>query len=123
MSGENQANCPRMQTRGHHTWLCLLSLIVLACCASTARAQGGPPLLTDDPGTPGPGHWEINLAATMERGRAGRTFELPLLDITYGVGERIQLKFEAPWVPATGAGRRDSTRPRRRAGGPQMAFL
>src|ERR1043166_1936442 len=98
MSGENQANCPRMQTRGHHTWLCLLSLIVLACCASTARAQGGPPLLTDDPGTPGPGPWEINLAATRERGRAGGTFELPLLDINYGVGERIQLKFEAPWV-------------------------
>jgi len=28
-----------------------------------ARAQGGPPMVTDDPDTPGDGHWEINLAA------------------------------------------------------------
>ena len=26
------------------------------------RGQGGPPMITDDPGTPGPGKWEINLA-------------------------------------------------------------
>jgi hypothetical protein len=26
----------------------------------TAHAQDGPPMITDDPGTPGDGHWEIN---------------------------------------------------------------
>ena len=31
-----------------------------------ALAQGGPPFLTDDPGTPGDGRWEINLAFTSE---------------------------------------------------------
>jgi hypothetical protein len=71
---------------------------MLVICSGTAWGQGGPPLLTDDPGTPGPHHWEINIAATMERSRTRRLFELPLVDINYGVGERIQLKFEAPWL-------------------------
>jgi hypothetical protein len=30
-------------------------------------AQGGPPLLTDDPDTPGPRHWEINLSLSSSR--------------------------------------------------------
>ena len=61
-------------------------------------AQGGPPLLTDDPGTPGDGRWEVNLALTVEKSRNARIFEAPLLDLNYGVGERIQLKAELPWL-------------------------
>ena len=62
-------------------------------------AQGGPPLITDDPGTPGDGVWEINVAFTAEKGAEGEwLLEAPLLDINYGVGERIQLKLETPWV-------------------------
>jgi hypothetical protein len=75
------------------------------CCASglalmveRARAQGGPPLITEDPGTPGDGRWEINLAFTVEKLRTETLFEAPLLDINYGLGERIQLKYEIPWV-------------------------
>jgi len=60
--------------------------------------QAGPPLLTDDPGTPGDGHWEINLAFTVVNRRSQILFEAPLLDINYGLGERIQLKYEVPWV-------------------------
>ena len=61
-------------------------------------AQGGPPLITDDPGTPGDGVWEINLAFAAEKGAEGEwLFEAPLLDINYGVGG-IQHKFEVPWV-------------------------
>ena len=43
--------------------------------------------------------WEINFALSTEK-TAGNEwlFEAPLLDINYGVGERIQLKFEVPWV-------------------------
>jgi len=62
-----------------------------------ALAQAGPPLLTDDPGTPGDGHWEINLAWTSERSADLHVSELPLADINFGVGERVQLKFELPW--------------------------
>lgn len=76
----------------------LLVLAAVVYHSPSALAQGGPPLLTDDPGTPGPRRWEINLAATIERRRGEWSLEAPLLDINYGVGERIQLKFELPWL-------------------------
>lgn len=65
---------------------------------SPAFAHAGPPLLTHDPGTPGDGHWENNVAITVEKARTHQRFEAPLLDLNYGWGERIQLKFEVPWV-------------------------
>ena len=80
-------------------WPKLLLISALAAATSCAAfAQGGPPLITDDPGTPGNGHWEINLAATIEKRRAGRLFEAPLADINYGLGNHIQLKLEIPWL-------------------------
>lgn len=33
----------------------------------TILMQGGPPLITDDPDTPGNRHWEINLGFILER--------------------------------------------------------
>lgn len=71
---------------------------LLALAPIAGRAQGGPPLITDDPGTPGPGHWEINTAWTIEH-RPGETRqETPLVDANYGVGEHLQLKYEASWL-------------------------
>src|SRR5437588_8492170 len=70
----------------------------MTLCASPAVAQGGPPLITDDPDTPGPGYWEINLAALLEKTRTQRHVEVPRVDLNYGVGRRIQVKFEMPWV-------------------------
>jgi hypothetical protein len=66
--------------------------------ASTAVfAQGGPPLVTDDPETPGDGHWEINLA-TIGAHTSGRwDIAAPDADINYGWGEHIQLKVDVPW--------------------------
>jgi len=55
-------------------------------------------MLTDDPDTPGPGRWEINLAYTGERTAVERNTELPLLDLNYGVGPSIQLKYETAWL-------------------------
>jgi hypothetical protein len=75
-----------------------LPLLLLAAAAGRAGAQGGPPLVTDDPGTPGPGHWEVNFAVTYEGTDHERPYELPLLDVNYGWGERVQLKFEVPYV-------------------------
>jgi hypothetical protein len=71
--------------------LCLLGTIPLL-------AQGGPPLLTDDPGTPGNRNWEINVSSTQFWSRPERELELPLLDINYGLGDRIQLKYEVPYL-------------------------
>lgn len=73
----------------------------MAGCIIVARAQGGPPFITDDPGTPGAGHWEINVGWNGEYRVAGGDYELPNLDMNYGWGERLQLKFEIPLAAAT----------------------
>ena len=41
---------------------CATLLLVLLFVPLDLFAQGGPPLVTDDPGTPGNGNWEINAA-------------------------------------------------------------
>jgi len=82
-----------------------LALAVLLGLQTTSRGQGGPPLLTDDPGTPGDGVWELNLAAAMERVSTETRWEAPLLDLNYGVGERTQLKLEIPWLTLDEDGR------------------
>jgi hypothetical protein len=51
-------------------------------------------LLTDDPDTPGPNHWEINVATTSENLQHEWIFGTPLLDMNYGVGDLIQLKYQ-----------------------------
>lgn len=60
--------------------------------------QAGPPLITDDPGTPGDGNWEINIGFTIEKLKTETSYEAPILDINYGLGERLQLKYEVPWL-------------------------
>lgn len=59
-----------------------------------ARGQGGPPMLTDDPGTPGDGKFEINLAIAFEHRPNETSFDAPTIDINYGVGDRIQLNLQ-----------------------------
>lgn len=78
---------------GNLSWfaLCLLGPLPLI-------AQGGPPLLTDDPGTPGNRNWEINTSSTQFWSNTERELQIPLLDINYGVGERIQLKYQLPYL-------------------------
>jgi hypothetical protein len=68
------------------------------CCAC---AQGGPPFITDDPGTPGNKHWEINFGWTADHNPANAYYEIPDIDMNYGWGDRIQLKYELPAVAAT----------------------
>lgn len=75
-----------------------VAAIALLLGVSPARAQGGPPLITDDPDTPGPGYWEINVSAFVERRAQVSNVELPRVDVNYGVGRRVQLKIEAPWI-------------------------
>ena len=78
--------------------LLFLFAICVAAVPRQAVAQAGPPLLTDDPDTPGNGHWEINVAWTLSQNRTSRLFGTPLLDINYGLGQRLQLKAEVPWL-------------------------
>ena len=72
--------------------------MILASASEPAFAQSSPPLLTNNPGTPGSGRWEINIGFAMERLHHETLYEAPILDINYGLGERVQLKYEIPWV-------------------------
>jgi len=71
---------------------------------ATARAQGGPPMMTDDPGTPDRGQWEINLAWTVTRADSQLEREAPLIDINYGLRDDVELKYEIPWIVTDGTG-------------------
>ncbi len=61
-------------------------------------AFASPPLLTDDPDTPGDKRWEINVALTLDKLLTESTYEAPNLDLNYGVGDNIQIKYEIPWL-------------------------
>jgi len=63
---------------------------------SLETSPQSPPLDVDDPGTPGCNKWEINLLTNGDFTRAENKFELPLLDINYGIGDNLQLKYEVP---------------------------
>ena len=65
-----------------------------ACAARIAFGQGGPPMITDDPGTPGNGKWENNLAITFEHRSNEASLDVPEIDLNYGVGEHIQLTLQ-----------------------------
>jgi hypothetical protein len=73
-------------------------LALLLFAPVSLMAQGGPPLLTDDPGTPGNNNWEVNLGYTSDRQSADNYYEAPILDMNYGLGDRVQLKYEMPFV-------------------------
>jgi hypothetical protein len=77
---------------------------------ASAHAQGGPPLVTDDPDTPGNGNWEINAAIIGEKHQQRWDLAAPDLDINYGWGEHVQLKVDLNWATA------DSEQGRRMSG-------
>jgi hypothetical protein len=68
--------------------------VSLACAARIAFGQGGPPMITDDPGTPGSGKWENNFAIIFEHRSSETPIDAPEIDLNYGVGDRIQLTLQ-----------------------------
>jgi hypothetical protein len=81
--------------------VCLFTAVLLP---RVAHADAGPPYLTNDPGTPGNDNWEINLASmqSIERGQA--SYQVPQIDLNFGLGDRIQLSYEIPYVVQTSTG-------------------
>jgi hypothetical protein len=82
-------------------FLLLLPLLGAACAGVQCCAQGGPPFITDDPGTPGNHHWEINFGWIANHNPGQSYYEIPDVDMNYGWGDRIQLKYEIPLAAAT----------------------
>jgi hypothetical protein len=60
-------------------------------------AVSSPPMEMDDPGTPGHRGIEVNFVGSQSRAGLSRVSEI-LLDANYGIGDRIQLKYERPYV-------------------------
>ncbi|MBS1724982.1 MAG: hypothetical protein JSS66_18740 [Armatimonadetes bacterium] len=75
-----------------------LTAVTLAVSAACALAQGGPPMLTDDPGTPPVGGFELNVAYTTHATHDRLEAERPLIDLAYGATMNVQLKIEGPWL-------------------------
>jgi hypothetical protein len=91
----------RLQTT---TALVLCLLAVVLCSPSAARGQAGPPYLSNDPGTPGNTNWEINIAAMPIISRGVGSYQVPQIDLNYGLGKRIQLTYEIPYIVQTSTG-------------------
>jgi len=75
----------------------LFALLLPLGAPALALAQAGPPYLSNDPGTPGNGHWEINLAAVPTVGQGYGVYQLPQIDINYGLGDRVQLTYQGAY--------------------------
>jgi hypothetical protein len=69
--------------------------MLVAAVARIAFGQGGPPMITDDPGTPGNGKWEDNLAVIFGHRPNETSIDLPEIDLNYGVGDHIQLTLQS----------------------------
>jgi hypothetical protein len=80
-------------------------LVALLRCPDAALAQAGPPFLTNDPGTPGDANWEINLGSMQTVARGSSAYQVPQIDLNFGVGDRIQLTYEIPYVFQETSGR------------------
>jgi hypothetical protein len=55
-------------------------------------------MITDDPGTPGNGHWENNVAIAFEHPPNEWLIDAPGVDLNYGWGDHIQLNLETASV-------------------------
>ncbi len=78
--------------------------MLVASVARIAFGQGGPPMITDDPGTPGNGKWEDNLAIIFGHRPDETSIDLPEIDLNYGVGNHIQLTLQTAPVLLKGSG-------------------
>jgi hypothetical protein len=87
----------RLATR-KTTVLLICVIAALLHLPGVVRAQGGPPFLTNDPGTPGNANWEINLSSMQTIARGVSSYQLPQIDLNFGLGDRIQLTYEIPYV-------------------------
>ena len=70
------------------------AVVLTAVFGLVVPGAAGPPFVTDDPDTPEPGGWEINLPVVLEREGAGSEIEGPVFDVNYGLRSNVQLMVE-----------------------------
>jgi len=80
-----------------------LALIYILQFSKIQAQGGGPPMLTDDPGTRDVGHWEINTSVNSQLTKNSSKVAIPYVDANYGATSRVQLKIEAPFLITFGS--------------------
>lgn len=78
--------------------ICPIIILGIFLANKIYAQSGGQPMITDDPGTPGKGKWEINTSFNSDISPVQQILKTPLLDINYGYDERTQLKIEFPYL-------------------------
>jgi hypothetical protein len=73
-----------------------LALLLSVYACGDGRVWAGPPLITDDPATPGRNHWEVNISHDTELAKDRFSMFVPLFDINYGLLENDQWEVEFP---------------------------
>src|SRR5580704_3272684 len=89
---------------GNTTALAASLVVLFSGFSGNLRAQAGPPFLTNDPGTPSNANWEINLASMQTITRGVASYQVPQIDLNFGLGDRIQLTYEIPYVVQSSSG-------------------
>ena len=80
----------------HHAIFRLIAGAAVLWVATSALA--GPPLVTDDPGTPGANGYEANFSDDITKTRGMLAVAAPYVDLNYGRLENDQFKLELPLV-------------------------
>lgn len=75
-----------------------IACALVALASLSARAQGGPPYYTNDPGTPGKMNWEVNLGYMPFLYNGNSVSHTPDVDINFGPNDRVQLTYESAWL-------------------------
>lgn len=79
-----------------------LAGVVATLCVNAAVA--GPPMMTDDTGTPAPGTLEIIAYVAGESRDAGESVQGPAIDLAYGLGNALEVSLTIPRQRAKDAG-------------------
>lgn len=88
------------QNKRKSTLLISLALLLLGFGCPNLKAQGGPPYVTNDPGTPGNKQWEINIGYEPYYHSGNYVSHTPDIDINYGLGDFVQLTVETAYLTA-----------------------
>lgn len=68
-----------------------IGAVLAITCASPLAALTGPPLSIDDPEILDTGSFEVIVAAAIDSRDSGDSYLFPILDVSYGLSENIQL--------------------------------
>ena len=77
----------------------LIRALLVAGLLAGPAAVAGPPLFIDDPGILDQWQWEIIAAGTTAKTKAGdKASEIPVIDVSLGLAENIQVSAAYPYV-------------------------